>query len=422
MNLRTMLVNRRVGRSPRGTVAFPGQANIPIGKMTPYIRSSEDAKALVRTPFLEPGVPSEVNLAATPVLRPEMMRLRAQQTIVPGRLPVESLIKGRPSVGSLPSEIFLNPSDKALKAMANNSGAFKATANLLASHTPGSFWVAMAEQKLYPQLLDQMMGTATFLGADVIAPPVPPITPDLKASVGLGFELNNAAAAYLDRVAPNRNVGLLRSVHVDPSALRNATLLRDTLASVRLSVEGDLDFWGLHVAFTDPANLGKTPDHVRGAKELAEGLANIASDTGIWVWGSDLGPASPIFLDQGFAFTSYTPAMTPRKVYSEGGAGGEYLYGKALNIWDWDLLDRSAVAARNWTLQDTELMSPQVAPSLRTTTNPADYRVEFAKPHNIAVAERFNRKYEEDLDRDGLVNPGTAHVGKSHDPKIAHWA
>ena len=51
-----------------------------------------------------------------------------------------------------------------------------------------------------------------------------------------------------------------------------------------------------------------------------------------------------------------------------------------------------------------------------------EFRVGFARPNNIAVAERLNEERRKEVLVKGNAKPGSSHVGRSNDHRIAPWA
>lgn len=421
--MKTLLVRDTIGNSILGTASFPGYNNIEVGKMSPMLRTSEDPLGIARCGFLDPTVPMEVNLAHANKIRAQLLSIRQREFFDTNNVKAEDMLKRRPSFGFIPPELFLNPNPKALEAMASNEGAFQEMAQILGNETPGGFWVEAAKEKRYFRLLQQQIALAGLLGVNLVAPAVPPATADLASSPDKQREVLNAATQIWDLARGNNDVGLLYPLHLHPNMLTEADMLRSLVLNLRTAVlSGDNPYWAVHISFVDPTQLSRSGDHIVGAKEFVKAVVQVARQAGMFVVASDVGPLGPAFLDLGVSFATYNSAMTPRTIYAAGGsAENELQYGKVLSIWSWQLLELAAVRRRGWMVEDTGLF-PHEAPSHLRPGQAARYRIEFARPNNVATAEAMNRHLAVELAQRGHLNPGTTHLGKSRDKHAAAWA
>src|SRR5437016_4544376 len=116
--MRTLQVMKRVGESVLGTAAFSSRfAGVPVGKMAPMLRKAEDPEGLARCGFLEPSVPSELNLIATGLIRSRMIQLLPAVPVGTDWLAPERMLEGRPSIGYVPPELLTEPNPEGLAAM-----------------------------------------------------------------------------------------------------------------------------------------------------------------------------------------------------------------------------------------------------------------------------------------------------------------
>ncbi|MFA5943558.1 MAG: hypothetical protein WC876_03725 [Candidatus Thermoplasmatota archaeon] len=421
--MKTLLVREAVGSSLLGTASFPGYTNIEIHKMAPMLRTSEDPLGLARCGFLDPTVPMEVNLAHASKIRSQLLNIRQREFFDTDNVKAEDMVKRRPSFGFIPPELFLNPNDKAIEALASNEGAFAEMAGILEAETPAGFWVEAAKENRYFRFLQQQIAFAGLLGVNLVAPPVPPATAELASSPDKQREVLNAATQVWDLARGSADVGLLYPLHLHPNMLTEPDMLRSLVLNLRAAVlAGDNPYWAVHLSFIDPTQLSKTGDHIVGAKEFVKAVVQVARQAGMFVVASDVGPLGPAFLDLGVAFATYHSAMTPRVTYTAGGnASTEATYGKVLTLWGWQLLELAAVRRRGWMVEDTGLY-PNMAPSHLRPGKANRYRIEFARPNNIAAAEALNRHLHIELTQKKHLNPGTTHLGKSRDKTVAAWA
>lgn len=437
--IQSLTVQEQLGESILGTASIgPNFSTVEIGRLCPMLRKAEDPEGLVRASFLDPTVPIELNLAHWETIRSRLMNLKTQQAARTEWNDPETLLRSRPSIGYLPPEIVARPNDKGLDSLETLGDAADSIANLRKENSPGKFWSEVARQDLYVPLLREITGISHTFGLDLIAPPVPVISKERKSSPQAQASLNGAAAmAWEDILAPSpvgssmtlqsfearEDTGLLYSLHVDPLALKSPSLLDEALATMTAALQKhDNRFWGVHIHFTD-IRLASKQGRPSPAKEFVRDAANIAQDSNLFVWVSDVGPAGPVFLDLGAAFASYHSGMTPGRIYQSGGPNDSNLkYGKVLSLWEFNLLTREDIQNRGWEVKDTELRPNAVPPKFRGNKGWKDYRVKFAKPQNIAVAQRVNNERVRELRENGNPKPGHKHVGRSNDGYVAPWA
>jgi len=271
----------------------------------------------------------------------------------------------------------------------------------------------------------------------LFAPPVPVVTPRFPQSATLQCELNLAASLLIGRESGSaQGRSLLYSFHIDPSSLDDEQLLlkaRQSADSVLSTGEGG--FYGIHLHFTNLAVVALSGGlRVQAAHDLVHALSATAKSHGLFLWVTDSGPASPAFLDDGAAFASYSLGGSMRQVYPlfkglpEEATGADFRrirerrYGKVLGgPWDLTLLSHSDLRKRDWKVQENGRF-PNVVPVFLREGDPTRFRVEFAKPNNVAVMERINEERERELVVRGNARPGKDIVGRSGDAQITVWA
>ncbi len=355
-----------------------------------------------------------------------MIHLEAAVPLDQSYLAPDRMIKFRPSIGYVPPELMTEPNADGLRALGRSKGESRKVAALRETNSDGGFWVAMAKQNRYIAWLQELAGWADFMGVSLVAPPVPVVTSDLETSPEKQAELNLLAASIWRQVVGLRELGLMYSLHVHPSALEEPDMLRRTLRGFARSITSrDNPYWGVHINFVDIGLATRRPDRILGAKDFAREASRIAKSAGVFAWGSDLGPVGPVFLDQGLSFVSYHTGMTPRRAYSGGSMDEEHAdtsYGKVLGLWKYNLLERDNIKKQGWRVEDNGLFLSEVPTSLRVNEAYKEFRVGFARPNNIAIAERLNEERRNEVLVKGNAKPGSAHLGRSNDHRIAPWA
>lgn len=437
--MKTLTVQDTVGDSLLGTARIGDRfQNVEVGRMAPLLRKREDPPGVVRAGFLDPTIPVELNLLHWEKIRTRLQRLQTKSKAQEGWLDPRDLLRSHPAVGYVPPEVFSRPNEETSDRLPETGNVGSQIAELRDQHAEGKFWTQIAEHGLYVPWLEEIVGIADVLSLDLLAPPVPVVSGDLKTSPRAQAEANEAAMVAMDEiVAPNplgpnmtlksfgrrRRAGALYSLHVDPTALRKPDLIQEAKTRFSKAVHDDDNrFWGVHIHFVD-MRLATRGGRVSQAKNLVQDVSKTAQEAEIFTWVSDAGPAGPVFLDLGASFTTYHPGMTPGRVYSTGGPGrADLKYGKVLGLWDFNLYGRPDVESKGWALSETGLFRSEVPRPLRGDGSFKDYRVEFGKPYNVSVAQRVNNERMTELSDNGNAKPGHAHVGQSTHDLIAPWA
>ncbi len=424
--MQTLHIEKTVGDSLLGFASFgPRHPAVTVGKMAPLLRKSEDPEGMFRAGFLDSGTPSELNLVGVGLIRSRMVSLQSVP-IEPHLLAPDRMVKFRPSVGYVPPELLTEPTPRGIQALVRGKGESAKVAGLRKANSDGEFWVEMAKQKRYIAWLQELVRQADFMGVDVVAPPVPVVTSELATSPEKQAELNLLAASVWRQVIGLREIGLMYSLHVHPSALEEPDLLQRSLRGFsRAILSRDNPYWGVHVNYVDIGLATPRPERIIAAKDFACEAARIGKSAGEYAWGSDLGPLGPVFLDQGFSFVSYHTGMTPRKAYTGGSMDEDHAdtsYGKVLGLWKYNLMERATIKKQGWRVEDNGLFPSEVPTELRGEERYKEFRVGFARPNNIAVAERLNEERAREVLVKGNARPGSSHLGRSNDQRIAPWA
>lgn len=391
------------------------------------LRKSEDGLGLTRCGFLEDLVPFEVNLVHNRLIRERLALIEPLLVDAPSTLRPDRMIGGRPVIGYVPPEILAYANDVGIRRLSQIGPVSKKVAKIRATNTDAAFWNRIAEGSVYAPWVEELRQIGLRLNTCLLAAPVAVLTRDLPAAPRLQMELNMAFVQLLASLPDPRSVGALYSLHVHPNALTDPSAVSGALTSLDRALERGLSegtpFWGVHLSFFDISILTPSHERVRCAKEFAAEVARIASDRGVFVWGSDLGPVGPALLDLGLSYVAYHPGMTPFRIYPAGGGGSlspTLLYGRVLGLWQYDLLGWDALRARAWKMDDTGLFPDVVPASLRTAT-PEAFRVNYGKPQNAAVAERLGAVREKEVAQNGNGRPGQAHLSRSKDSRIFPW-
>jgi hypothetical protein len=422
----TLDIRELVGHSILGTAGFSNRyPAVEIGKCAPLIRTGEDLEGLARCNFFDSNCPVEFNILNHSAI---VNALKRVQTAYPSHKEKwqdpTSIIARRPSIGYVPPECLLKSTDKAAIAINHTGRIGEKISKIRLDNPDGAFWTKVASEKLLIPFTRELLSCMKIFNGDLLAPAVPIISPKLKTSPKIQGVVNRALASQwpLTSGGSFTSTGILYSFHVDPTALTDGGLIRNSLTELSQSLSGDLLFWGIHLHFIDISVVSRKASRIKAAKELVRQVSRIARQHGIFTWISDVGPIGPTLLDEGASFCSYYTGMTPRPIYLEGMniSDPNLHYGKVLGLWEYDLLDIKDIKTRGWLLEDTELMDRGVPHSLQFGKH-KDFRVNFGKPRNIAVMERLNIERLKELSKKN-IKPGTSHLGRSSDPNIAPWA
>lgn len=460
--MKTLVVTREVERSLVGSAIFSARfQQVQIGKLAPAINSPEDAESIVRCDFLDPGLPFEVNLVCAGSMR---TRLNSQRFNVTGsnhQLNPDRILPTHPTVGYVAPELVNFPNAQGLGRLSGScpAGDAVARARLVAGRQKAeeidwtkvrrkamvgeaTFWDRMKkEANLYQDWTKELETAASKVVASVIAPPVPALNLRFRLSPQLqnDFNLDFADILAQSRKA-GRAIGAMYSLHIHPSAIRNADVLKEAIQLFDHSVSvDDTRFWGVHVHFFDVSALSRAPATARdAAREVVSDVAKIARQKGLFTWVSNVGIPGEVMLDEGAAFASYPPNGNPRRVYpsydsslpegseplseEERDSRSELKYGKIIDGPSrLTLLDYQDLRARNWTVQDNGKTPREVPRDLRDGPY-KQFRVEFAKVNNIACLEVLNEERERELTINGNARPGRDVVKRSEDGPTCSWA
>lgn len=422
--MNTIQILERIERSIVGTATVsPRMPDVEIGKMVPCIRSSEDAEALMRSDFLDPTAPCEINLLSSPYTRKIMMRYYLST----GDSQAASLISARAAIGYIPTECLYKPNDTASKAIEKTGKISKIVSELRMKCSEKQFWIEVASDETYEKWLQELISEMSLVKCDLLSPPVPVVSKELPSSVTMQMKANIDVADNWERICgrKHREMGVIYSLHIAPNALDDPEILKKVIIGLReIFGSTDMRFWGIRIHFTSLNSITSKPLRVEAAKEFVQGVCDIASMYHGFVFVSDVGAIGPVFLDCGAAFASYSTAMTPRNLYFGGmnpNADFRILqYGKTLDLWKYNLFGYKEIERNGFKISDTGLTSNIVPISLRGGKKNR-YRIEFGKRNNIAVMEKMNRLRHHELKLKN-TRPGTTHIGKSKDKNIIPWA
>ena len=442
MILQTLTVTNRVGDSIAGFSQWgPRFEKVGIARAIPSLKKAEDAEAILRCGFLDLGVPIEVNLLSSDNVRTILRQRVITDLDTEGWLNPESLFTTHPWVGYLPPELFSAPNAVGLRVLAGNGivGGPVVRSRFKPESLQGEdidwtevktsdyvsdeeFWSSIAASNLYPSLMGDLLSRGENLRLALLAPPVPVLHEDWVKSADMQYELNTAASVLMKPAAGSTpNLRLLYSIHLHPSALRQASILQNAIDHMRLALTGnEFRFMGVHLSFTDLGSVaidGATA--IRSAKDFVAKVVSAATDRGRFTIVSDAGPVGPAFLDLGAAFTTYGPGMTMRRTYpfmqapkdqtkSVKKRVRESKYGMVLGgPWDYVLLRLRDVREQDWKLQPLDKKAENVVPQpLRRKGMEDRYRVEFSKPYNAAVQEMLNDLRDRELNVNKNAKPG----------------
>jgi hypothetical protein len=424
--MKTLSLIDRVGESIVGTALFsPRFTGVQVGLHTPLVRKGEDAEGLLRAGFLSPGAPLELNILSTRTVRQVLQRSTPIASLHTDWISPPGLFHSRPSIAYVPPETLTNPSDAGIKALASTGTAGAQVATVRKQSADGTFWTELAKRRLYPPWLRELLMDSRSLGVSLLAPPVPVVTRDVPGAAILQAQLNLGAASIRLAMGPDPAIpGIMYSLYLHPSALSETSTLRMTIQQLSHVIgRADNAFWGVHMHFTDlGAITTQGAGRIQAAKDVVREVSRLAADAGIFTWVSDAGAVGPAILDEGPAFTSYHPGLSPHKIYSASAPGStDVQCGKVIELWDYNLKLRSDLGKNGWKVDDTGLF-PNTVPSQFRMATPRTFRLDFGKPNNVAVAERLNSEREKELIKNGNTRPGQAHVGKSKDFRIVPWA
>ena len=431
--INTLQVLEKIGHSLIGSAQVSARMPfIEIGKSAPCIRSEEDAEALLRCNFLDPTVPVEFNLLSTPRIQKKLWKYSNMEDINPDYLAPLEIIANRPSIGYMPPECLTKPNEKCIDALKKTGSVGEEISKLRDSNPDKKFWelitkTKLNDQTLYEQWIRELLSNLLLLKGDLIACPVPVITKDYETSVAEQMKANLDISDNWEKLCgrKHREHGLLYSFHLTPNALDKPDLIRKAIMGLGDIFSNDNNkFWGVHIHFTDISLVSRKRERVDVAKELVRKISDIARKFNRFTIVSDSGPMGIVFLDQGAAYNTYSPVMTPRKQYLMGMNKNVdhdlVTYGKVLDLWSYNLLNHTEVKNRQYKVSDTGFYS-NIVP-INSRGKQLSYRIEFAKPNNVAVMEKLNNLRNVELNKKKNPNPGAAHVSKSNDPLITPWA
>lgn len=424
--MKTLALIDRVGESIVGTSLFSARFNgVGVGRHVPLVRKGEDAEGLIRAGFLDGSSPIELNILSIRTVRAALARSSVFATTRPDWIPPGGLFHSRPSVAYVPPEVLTRPTTDGLRALGSTGPAGSAVASLRGQATDGAFWNGLAKQHLYAPWLRELLAHARAMGISLFAPPVPVLSHDLPGASLLQAQINLSAVSIKSKLGNDPSIpGLLYGLHVHPSALADPVMLNTAIKQLdHVTSQADNEFWGVHLNFTDVGVVTtQGAARIQAAKELIREASRIGRDAGMFSWVGDTCAIGPSLLDEGPAFTSYHPGLTPHKIYGPSAPSSiDVQCGKVIEVWDYNLKLRSDIARKGWKVDDTGLF-PALVPVAVRSASPKTFRVEFGKPNNIAVAERLNIEREKELVQLGNARPGQSHVGKSSDFRIIPWA
>jgi hypothetical protein len=460
--MKTLVVTREVEQSLVGKAIFsPRFQQVQIGKLAPAINSPEDAESIVRCHFIDPGLPFEVNLVCSRTMRTQLNLQRFDVVASNPQVSPDRILPTHPTIGYIPPETVNFPNSLGLGRLSSScaAGDRVAKARLVVGRREANeidwrkvrrkamvgestFWERMEmESPLYQEWIKELVTGASKVVASVIAPPVPALSTRFRLSPQAQNDFNLRFADTLTQWRKaGQAPGALYSLHIHPSAIRNAPLLKEAIQLFDHSVSvDDTRFWGVHLHFFDISTLSRAPASARGAaREVVSEVSKIARGKGLFTWVSNAGIPGEIMLDEGAAFASYAPNGNPRRVYpsydlstpegseplsdEERETRSELRYGKIINgPWHLTLLDYQDLRSRNWTVQDNGKTPREVPQALRDGPY-KQFRVEFAKVNNIACLERLNEEREHELEVNGNSRPGRDMVVRSEDGPTRAWA
>lgn len=453
--MRTLSVLDRVGESLVGTTSWgPRFEHVSLGRAIPGLRGREDAEAILRCGFLDSGTPLELNLIRADTFRLILRQRLLTDPTAEGWLDPESVLRDHPSVGYLPPELFCLPNAAGLSELARSGVAGELLARLWLERNDDSeseinwsavgsknittdkrFWRAVAEAKVYPLLLGDLLTKGQNVRLSLLAPPVPVLREGFSEAPDLQLDINNVAATLMaPATGSTSTIHPAYSFWVHASALGEPDMLNHAINNLRVALaETGNGFRAVHLSFHDlsmVASSGVTA--IRSAKQLAAKVASVASASGRFVIVSDTGPIGWTFLDRGAAFTTYSPNLVIRRTYpmrrapasnseKERKRANENRFGKVIGgPWNYVLLSLRDVRRQGWKLEPLEgKFRNEVSTSDRRDST--TYRVNFSKPYNVAVQETLNDAREAENIKKKNARPGSSTIGRSDDPNISHW-
>jgi len=426
--MKTLHILEKVGNSIIGSALLsPRMPEVEVGKAMPCIRTSEDIEGLLRCKFLDPTVPSEFNLLNSGLIQKILWKYFNQIVSSPNFLNPLDVIAGRPSIGYVPPECLTFPTEGATKAL-NKTGMIGAKISVLREQYPdadGKFWFSIAKERLYSKWIRELLYHLELLKGDLFAPPVAVINKKIASSVDLQLKINLAVSSRWEQICGRRHreIGLLYSFHLAPNALDEPTILREAVLGMNeILLKEDLRFWGVHLHFTDIRHVTRKPHRIDTAKSLVREVSQITRKYNGFTIISDAGPVGIAFLDLGASYSSYSPAMTPRKIYDKMRFSEEGRFGKVLGLWRYNLHGREDVRRRGDTMDETGFFPNVVPLTAQGEKSWRAYRVQFGKPYNISVMEKINMLRSTELIKNKNPNPGQTHIGRSSDQLITPWA
>jgi len=427
----SLQVLEKVGASLIGSAQFSLRFPIvEIGKSAPCIINDEDVEALLRCNFLDPSIPTEFNLLSTSRIQKKLWKYANLEEDNPEYLASVDITANRPSIGYLPPECLVKPNEKAIKAL-KNTGPIGEIVSQIRRKTDKKFWeeitrIKLEGQPLYEHWIRELLENLLLLRGTLIACPVPVLTKEYKSSIAEQAKANIDISDNWEELCGRRyrEHGCLYSFHLAPNALDEPSLIRKAIMSLNeIFSERDNNFWGVHIHFTDISGVSRKQERVGVAKDIVKKVSDIAMRYNKFTIVSDVGPIGIAFLDQGAAYVTYSLAMTPRKKYLMGMNPNVDIdlltYGKVLDLWSYKLLSYNEVKKRGYKISDTQLYTNVVPLNCRNKKRL--YRINFAKPNNVAVMEKLNNLRAVELNREKNPNPGLIHIRRSEDSSIRIW-
>lgn len=449
----SVMVTQTVGKATLGEWTNPLiDYATPIGQMVPFCKGRESIEVILRhinelnlgQPVEYSGYSMESILHRARVVRNDMLYLDFPDPF--SELSSHSgIVSYSPEVIWLGREKGINAFKRSLidnlhkapglgfsatdsKSIAEEIGKFaKASAGNY------SFWGHMSDEyngeKYGSILIEFQCYTASRLRCKALAGLVPIIDQRHPRSINIVNSFNEATAIELESL---KNDGIpvpdfyFYTVNLNSSMFRDSNFnseLETTIKTVNsaLKTNGEL-YDGLHLSIRGLDRIACDPGRVDVVYRFVEQLRQTCSSLRMPFWFSRVGIPGLSFLDNGVNFCSSLLNMSLRDPYEVGGGAidSDNIFGKTYH----------PIEQRRMTVREVEkCMKSKGMPEIRGTKfssskidlkNSTRYRVNFAKPYNLANICDLSERWQNYV-ANGDEAPGQSYLARCREKDFTAW-
>jgi len=449
-----VLVSKTVGKATLGEWVNPLiDFSAPIGQMVPFCKGGESTEVILRrVDLLHPGQPIEYSGYSMEAILNRALNVRSD-VLYRDSIDPSAELMSHPGVVSYPPEVFWLANQKGINAFKkslihnlhkapglglsqDDSKVIAEKIEVFARKSVGdySFWEYLQDEyngeKYGSILIDFQAYTASRLRCKVLAGLVPIIDYRHPRSISLMNGFNEANAIEMDILKTdgiptpdfyfytvNMNSSMFGDSHFS-SELDNTV----KTASSALRTNKEL-YDGLHLSIRGLDRISSGVGRVDVVNTFVEQLASVCSSLRIPFWFSRTGFPGLSFLDRGVNFCSCLLNLSLRDAYEHGGGAinPENVFGKAYHPNEQRRFAKREV--KKWV--DARGSMPEIRGNRFTVgkaqwENSTRYRVDFAKPYNLANLCDLSKKWQNHV-ANGDEQPGQAYLTRCHEPDFTAW-